>query len=103
MDGDPAMSAAASGVHHGPRLVEGLEPVYPDAARRAYLEGRVIILAKIKVDGSVGSPWFVRGSHRIFAESAGKAVLTRRYTPATRNGEPIPIPFTIRIDFRFRR
>jgi TonB family protein len=85
-----------------PQLVKQVNPVYPPAAQAAHLEGRVILLARINVDGTVGPSWVVRAAARVFAASAEEAVLARRYTPAQRNGEAIPLPFTIRVDFRLR-
>jgi TonB family protein len=86
-----------------PKLISGPSPVYPRAAQRIGLEGRVMVLARINVDGTVSSPWVIRGTERVFAASAEEAVLARRYAPASRNGEAIAIPFTIRVDFRMRR
>lgn len=77
-----------------------VSPVYPEIARARRQTGRVIVLARINVDGSVGPAWIARTTSPVFARAALEAVLARRYSPATRAGEAIPLPFTIRIDFK---
>jgi TonB family protein len=84
-----------------PVVLQKVAPVYPEIARVRRQTGIVIVLARINVDGSVGPAWIVRATSPVFARSAIDAVLARRYSPATRSGEPIPLPFTIRVDFRF--
>jgi TonB family protein len=85
-----------------PVILRRVEPVYPEIARARRQSGKVIVLARINVDGSVGPAWIARATSPVFARSAIEAVLARRYTPATRLGEAIPLPYTIRIDFRLR-
>jgi TonB family protein len=85
-----------------PVAVRTVAPTYPEIARVRRQTGTVLVLARINVDGSVGPAWIARATSPVFAQSAIEAVLARRYTPATRLGEAIPLPFTIRVDFRFR-
>jgi len=86
-----------------PVAVRKVAPVFPEIARERRQEGKVVVLARINVDGTVGPAWIVRATSPDFARAAIEAVLARRYTPAKRSGEAIPLPFTIRIDFRLRR
>ncbi len=83
-----------------PVLVKRVDPVYPRAAARARVEGHVIVLARINVDGSVAPVWIVRTTSQDFVSAAVEAISARRYRPATRLGEPIAIPFTIRVAFK---
>jgi TonB family protein len=85
-----------------PVLLRKVAPVYPEIARVIRQTGRVLVLARINVDGSVAPAWIVRATSQLFEQPAIEAVLARRYTPAKRGGEAIPLPFTIRIDFRLR-
>ena len=85
-----------------PVILRKVAPVYPPIALVRRETGTVLVLARINVDGSVGPAWIARATSLLFARSAIEAVLARRYTPATRLGEAIPLPFTIRIDFRLR-
>ena len=85
-----------------PVVVRKVAPAFPEIALKRRQEGKVVVLARINVDGSVGPAWIVRATSPDFARAAIEAVLARRYSPATRLGEAIPFPFTIRIDFRLR-
>lgn len=85
-----------------PVVLQKAAPVYPEIALRRKQTGAVLVLARINVDGSVGPAWIARATSPFFARSAIEAVLARRYSPATRSGEAIPLPFTIRIDFKLR-
>jgi len=85
-----------------PVVRKKVAPAYPEVAREHRQEGKVVVLARINADGTVGPAWIVRATSPVFAQSAIEAVLARRYTPARRLGEAIPLPFTIRVDFRLR-
>ena len=86
-----------------PQLIDDVQPRFPEVARKAFVEGRVILLARINVDGTVNPVWVVKATAAPFAEAAQSCVLRRRYRPALRDSVPVPFPFTIRVDFRFRR
>ena len=60
----------------------------------------VIVLERINLAGTVHPAWIVEITDPEFAEATLAAVVARRYTPAKRHGEPIVIPFTIRVDFK---
>lgn len=87
-----------------PVLTQRVDPVYPAAARERRKSGRVIVLARINVDGTVSPVWVVRAptTSPEFAPAAVEAVLRRRYVAAKQHGEPIPLPWMIRVDFRTR-
>lgn len=85
-----------------PVVTTKVAPGYPQVARARRQSGKVLVLARINVDGSVGPAWIARATSPVFARSAIEAVLARRYTPAKRSGEAIPLPFTIGVDYRLR-
>jgi protein TonB len=76
-------------------------PVYPEVARRAGLEGTVILEAIVDEDGHVVSirvvtePRFDVG----FTEAAIEAVRRWRYEPGLYGGEPVAVEITVVIDF----
>ncbi|HXV74769.1 MAG TPA: energy transducer TonB [Candidatus Polarisedimenticolaceae bacterium] len=78
-----------------------IAPQYPELARVARIEGRVILQAVICPDGSVSDLVVVRCSHpRLgFEEAAVDAVRQWRYTPATLDGRPVSVYFTVLVDF----
>ncbi len=86
-----------------PELIPGtkVRPVSPEAARAAGVSGTVILRAVIRRDGTVGDLEVleeVPGGFG-FGRAAIEAVRQWRYRPATRDGEPIDVYFTIIVLF----
>jgi len=77
--------------------------MYPQSALKSVnrRNGRVVLSAHIEKDGTVGDIRVLSpaGGDCGFEESAIASVKTWRYEPATRNGEPIDVDFTIVVDF----
>ena len=78
-----------------------VEPPFPEIARRARLTGNVILQAIIYKDGTVGDVEVLRCTRPNvgFEEEAVKAVEQWRYQPATQNGRPVDVYFTIQVSF----
>ncbi|HYE00993.1 MAG TPA: energy transducer TonB [Alphaproteobacteria bacterium] len=78
-------------------------PVYPLAARRQGIEGRVILEVAVDERGrATGVKVAISSGSRLLDEAALKAVRDWRFTPATLGGEPIAarvkVPVTFRLD-----
>ena len=84
-----------------PKLIEKVRPDYPEMARKARLESRVFLKAVVLADGSVGEIELIRCDcpSMGFEESAINAVKQWTYEPATLNGRPVDIYFTVIVDF----
>jgi protein TonB len=78
-----------------------VEPEYPEMARVARLEGRVILQAVIDGEGLVREIEVLRCNRPYvgFEEAATVAVQQWRYEPAMQNERPVSVFFTIRVDF----
>lgn len=82
-----------------------VQPEYPEIARRARVQGSVILRAVIHKDGSVGDievlsePGAKEGIDYGFGEKAIAAVSQWRYNPGTQNGRPVDTYFTVRVRF----
>jgi protein TonB len=78
-----------------------VSPYYPELARVARIEGRVILQAVICTDGSVSDLVVLRCSHPKlgFEESAIEAVSQWRYKSALLDGRPVAVYFTVLVDF----
>jgi protein TonB len=76
-------------------------PLYPELARVARIEGRVVLQAVICTDGSVTDLEVLRCSHPKlgFEEAAVDAVRQWRYKPALLDGRPVEVYFTVLVDF----
>ncbi len=73
-----------------PRLIHSPQPVYPEIAFRAGVEGTVTLHVVIGIDGSVENVTVAHASpSEIFSEAARKAVLEWRYEPARVGGESV--------------
>jgi TonB family protein len=66
-----------------------VEPEYPAAARREWLEGLVILEAVVTSSGRVDDIKVMQPIHPVHDESAISAVRQWRYSPATKNGKPV--------------
>ena len=80
-------------------------PRYPEVARRAGIEGQVILQAVIHADGSVGSLLVLRETpQRIgFGPAAMEAVSKWRYRPGTLHGRAVAVQVTITVQFTLSR
>ncbi len=78
-----------------------LEPDYPDMARRARIEGKVILQVVISKAGTVGDITVMRepAADLGFSEAAIAAVEQWRYRPATQNGRPVDVFITVVVTF----
>jgi len=73
-----------------PRLIHSPQPVYPDIAFRAGVEGTVTLHVIIGTDGLVEEVKVASATpSEIFSEAARKAVLEWRYNPARVGDEPV--------------
>jgi protein TonB len=85
---------------HAPVLVLRVEPVYPEAARKARLEGEVILEAIITAGGEIEEVRVARSAGILLDASAKDAVERWRYRPATLNGSAVRVLLTVTIRFR---
>jgi periplasmic protein TonB len=79
-----------------------VEPQFPEMARTARTPGRVILQAVVEPDGTVGEVRVLRCTRPYvgFEESAIQAVKQWRYEPATQNGRPVAVYFTVLVEFQ---
>jgi len=86
-----------------PELAEGLlsdrvEPEYPDAARRAHVQGSVTLETLIGANGRVQQVTPVSGNPQL-ADAAVNAVRQWRYKPFTVDGHKVPIRTQVTVTF----
>jgi len=82
-----------------PVKIDGPEPIYPDAAKRAQIQGVVVLEAVVGPDGNVENLTTLRGLPLGLTEAAIQAVRRWRYEPATLRGEPVPVKYIIPVRF----
>ncbi len=91
-------------VEQMPELIGGLAGineriVYPEIARRAGIEGRVIVQFLVEPDGSVSNPAVVRGIGAGCDEEALRVVRTATFKPGMQRGEPVRVKMSLPVTF----
>lgn len=92
-------------VERMPELIGGLAAlqskiVYPEIARLAGIEGRVMVQFIIDEQGRVNNPVVVRGIGGGCDEAAIEAVKNARFTPGMQRGRAVKVSYTLPITFR---
>lgn len=86
-----------------PMLIRKTEPAYTEEARQAKVEGMVVVYLEVGTDGTARNLRVVRGLGHGLDENALECVKQWRFRPATRDGEPYPVPATAEVNFRLDR
>jgi protein TonB len=81
-----------------PKVVHIEQPKYPPAAKKAHVEGAVMVEATVTADGTVEKVKAVSGPP-ILREAATDAVSKWKYEPTYLNGQAVPVILTARITF----
>lgn len=82
--------------------IGGPMPVYPPEAKKARIQGTVLIDVVISKDGSVLSPEVTSGPKEL-RESALDAVRQWKYKPFLLNGEPVEVKTTIHVVYSLKK
>jgi TonB family protein len=99
-DGDgPAGAFSLSAVSTAPVLVHKVEPEYSEEARKARLNGTVLLRIVIDVDGSPIDIQVVRSPGLGLGERAMQSVAKWRFRPGRRDGKPVAVSATIEVNF----
>lgn len=84
-----------------PRLIFSPDPQYTAKARRAHVEGSIVLTMMVGTDGRPQDIKVIRPLGYGLDEQTINTVRTWRFEPARRNGKPVPIRIdTLQIDFR---
>jgi TonB family protein len=80
------------------KLVNKIDPVYPQLAKRAHVSGSVILIVDIDEKGNV-SKVRVASGHPLLNDAAIDAVKQWKYSPTIFNGLPVPVNATVTVAF----
>lgn len=83
------------------RLIAHPSPLYPELAKRARIQGIVVLQVKVRTDGGVDVQKVLQGEP-ILVEAAKEAVQRWRATPAVINGTRVETISTIKFDFELQ-
>jgi protein TonB len=85
-----------------PTTISRVEPQYTELARKARIEGIVIIEAIINTNGDVTDVRVLKPLPLGLDQSALEAVKRWRFKPGTLNGQPVPVIYNLTINFRLQ-
>ncbi|MGD8427990.1 MAG: energy transducer TonB [Balneolaceae bacterium] len=94
-------------VEQMPELIGGLASLqstirYPEMARKAGIEGRVIVQFIVTEDGSVENPRVIRGIGGGCDEEALRAVKKAKFKPGRQRGEAVRVQYSLPVVFRLQ-
>lgn len=94
-------------VEEMPEVIGGQEALYscikyPEIARKAGVEGRVIIQFVVDENGNVTSPQVLRGVGAGLDEEALRCVSQLKFKPGRQRGRPVRVRFTLPVVFRLQ-
>jgi TonB family protein len=85
-----------------PEEIDRAIPRYPAAARRAGVQGPVVIRGIVRRDGTIDNLEIIKDLPYGLGEEARRAVNRWRFRPATYRGEPIDVYYTVTVNFRLQ-
>jgi TonB family protein len=89
-----------SGDVKAPALINRVEPIYPEEARKARIMGIVIVQATIGEDGAVKNVEVLKPLPFGLDQAAVDAVKQWTFKPATLDGKPVAVLFNLTINFK---
>jgi protein TonB len=85
-----------------PRVLREVKAGYSEEARRANLEGEVVLEIVVRRDGSVSDVRLLAGLPHGLNERAIAAVRQWRFAPATRLGQAVDVIVEVAVEFKLR-
>ncbi len=82
-----------------PKATHAPDPKYPDVPADAEPNGVVVMLVGINSKGRVELVHVLRSSNAVFEASAVTTVRTWKFSPAKKDGQPVPVQVTVEMRF----
>jgi TonB family protein len=98
--GAPGGGSRIAGETVPPKLIKEVDPIYPEIARQAKVEGNVVLEATTDIYGRVQNIK-VLNSIPLLDQAAIEALRQWVYEPAIIDGQPKAVTFTVNMNFRF--
>jgi protein TonB len=83
-----------------PQVLKTVEPVYPEMAKKAGIEGRVTVKAMVNEEGRVTYVEIIQSTNPIFDEPAKRAAMGFLFKPGMQRDRPVKVYMAI--PFRFQ-
>lgn len=101
LGGQGDMPVRVGGDVKPPIVLARTDPQYTEVARKARVQGIVVLEAIIDRNGQVTDVRVLKGLPMGLSESAMEAVRKWRFKPGNLNGRPVPVIFNLTVNFRF--
>ena len=85
-----------------PVKISDVQPQYTEIARKARIQGVVILQTIINKEGNITDVKVLKGLPMGLAEAAVSAVEQWKYQPATLNGKPVAVYFNLTVNFQLQ-
>lgn len=85
-----------------PEKVSAPQPQYTEIARKARIQGVVIVQAIIDKQGNVTNVKVLKGLPMGLSEQAVEAIKKWKFKPATLNGKPVDVYYNLTVNFRLQ-
>jgi protein TonB len=85
-----------------PEVIDRVDPMYSEVARRARIQGVVLLEAIIDRNGNVTDVRVLKPLELGLDQEAMNAVKQWKFKPGTLNGQPVPVVFILTIYFRLQ-
>jgi len=83
-----------------PKATKSPDPEYPQIPADAEPRGVVVMLIGVNAKGRVELVHVLRASNDAFQQSAVSTVKTWKFTPARKDGKPVPVQVTVEMKFQ---
>ena len=85
-----------------PIKISDVQPQYTEIARKARIQGVVILQTIINKEGNITDVKILKGLPMGLADAAVSAVEQWKYEPATLNGKPVAVYFNLTVNFQLQ-
>jgi TonB family protein len=99
--GPDGVYRAGNGVSQ-PKLLRHVDVEYSEAARKAKVEGVVVLQIVIDAKGDIVNPTVIKRLGFGLDEKAIEAVRKWKFDPGRKDGKPVPVASTVEVNFRLQ-
>jgi len=82
-----------------PQLIYQIDPEFSEEARRAKINGTVILVVDVDTEGHIANVRIAKSLGMGLDEKAMEAVLRWKFRPGRQNGKPVTMPARIEVNF----
>ena len=85
-----------------PKAIYSPNPEYTDQARKRKVRGSVLLSLVVTAEGDVREPKVIRSLDRDLDKQAVAAVSKWKFTPATKDGQPVSVRIKVEASFNIK-